>query len=165
MGSLAAREGIAAGLGKGYPALMRARKALASQSSGASQLVGAIPSHLQSDAGLLYERLRWRRRNNLDAGAIEILNRSPNASAMHSPKEWWRERHILARRFIEQKQYQKAYNLVRKHKQVDGFSLAQDDRFSALNFPIFPTKRMFLLFVENALALFFLCAFFCRFLH
>lgn len=117
--------GIASVLGGGYPALVTARQALAQQKGNVNPVIDAVPGNLQNDEGLLYDRLVWRRKNKLNTGAIEILNAAPSAAQMHSPKAWWRERHIIVRRLIEQKQYPSAYRLAAGHKQKDGFPLLQ----------------------------------------
>ena len=116
---------IANVLGGGFPALTEARIALASQSSNANALLAKVPSNLQNDPGLLYERLHWRRENKLNSGAVEILNRAPAANRIQNPKDWWRERHIIIRRLIEEKKYRGAYILASQHRQTEGFPYAQ----------------------------------------
>lgn len=124
--------GMANVLGGGYPALAEARKALAQNSKNVNPLIAKVPINLRRDEGLQFERLRWRRKNNLDSGAIEILNQAPKASRMYAPKSWWRERHIIARRLIEKKRYKQAYRLVSSHKQREGFPMAQAEWVSGL---------------------------------
>ncbi len=134
---------IASVLGPGYPELTEARIALAEEKSNVNGLINKIPSSLQNDPGLLYERLRWRRRNDLDVGAMEILNTAPSADKVQNPKDWWRERHILIRRLLEKKSYQSAYLLASKHGQQDGFSYAQAEWIAgwlALRFVNKPTE-------------------------
>lgn len=117
---------IARLLGKGYPALAEARIALAEDKHGVDRLVAAVPPHLKNDPGLVYERVRWRRRHGKTYGAIELLHEAPvDAGLVLNKSDWWRERHILARRLIENGQYDHAYDLVSAHKQEEGFSFAQ----------------------------------------
>ncbi|HPF77814.1 MAG TPA: hypothetical protein PLF01_00860, partial [Alphaproteobacteria bacterium] len=80
-------EAMANTLGGGYPALAAARQGLARNSGNVNALIAAVPAALQNDEGLLYERLKWRRQNDLDDGAIEILNRAPPASKMTNPAD------------------------------------------------------------------------------
>lgn len=129
-GSYSNAEGVAAVLGGGYPALARARQGLAQEKSDVQALISAVPASLRNDPGLLYERLRWRRRNGLDAGSIQILNRAPRTNQMYDPAAWWKERHIIARRLIEKRQFSQAYVLVSRHKQKEGFALAQAEWLS-----------------------------------
>jgi len=118
-------QGIGNVLGGDYKKLTAARIALGRQSNNASALVAAVPAHLQNDEGLLFDRLQWRRKNKQNAGAIEILNKSPSAANMHAPKDWWRERHIIARRYMEAGDYETAYRIASSHKQVEGFPHSQ----------------------------------------
>lgn len=112
-------------LGPGYPELAEARIALAEEKPGVNALIARIPRSLQGDAGLAYERLRWRRKNDMDTAAMEILHRPPPASRIQNPKEWWKERHILIRRLIEKKMYESAYLLAGSHIQTEGLEFAQ----------------------------------------
>lgn len=135
--------GIAEALGGGYPALAEARRALSQKSANVNAKVSAVPATLKNNEGLLFDRLKWRRQNKYNDGAIEILNRAPSASRMYNPKDWWKERHIIVRRLIEQKQYKKAYKLASQHKQKEGFPLAQAEWVSgwlALRFVNEPWK-------------------------
>jgi len=135
--------GIAEALGGGYPALTEARRALGQKSSNVNAKVSAVPAALRNNEGLLFDRLKWRRQNKYNDGAIEILNRAPPASRMSNPKDWWRERHIVVRRLIEQKNYKAAYRLASTHKQKEGFPLAQAEWVSgwlALRFANEPWK-------------------------
>ncbi len=113
-------------LGQGYPELAKARISLSQNNGGGvSTLIERVPSYLQDDPGLLYERLRWRRKRNLDSGAIEILLNTPEVSAVSNPKDWWEERHIIIRRLLEKGDYSKAYSVAEKHIQKEGFAYAQ----------------------------------------
>lgn len=116
---------LARRLGKGYGALAEARIALAEDKGGVDTAIARVPAGLAGDAGLAYERLRWRRRHDLDFRAIEILHNAPPADKIINLEDWWTERHILARRLIENKQYDSAYLLVEKHMQEDGLPFAQ----------------------------------------
>lgn len=134
---------IAGVLGKSYKALAQARIGLATQSNNVSALIKAVPASLQQDEGLLYERLRWRRRNDQNQGALEILKSAPSAKAMHDPSKWWLERHIMTRRYLENKNYRTAYQVASTHKQTSGFTLAQAEwisGFIALQFINEPMK-------------------------
>lgn len=125
-GYTAARE-LAQLLGKGYPALVEARIALQNDKNGLQRLVDAVPAVLQNNKGLVYDRIVWRRQNNNEAGAIELLMNSPNIEDEDIAKKWWRQRHILARDLLEEKRYVQAYDLLNQHKQKEalGFSQAE----------------------------------------
>lgn len=97
----------------GHRKLAEARISLGRLSSKAPKLVRAVPAALQNDAGLLFDRLTWRRKMNKDPDALEILRRAPK-NAPH-PELWWRERNILARRAIEKENYAGAYKIISTH--------------------------------------------------
>ena len=121
---------IAGVLGNSYKALTEARIGLVKQSNNVGALIRAVPASLQSDEGLLYERLRWRRRNDQNQGALALLKSSPSGSKMYDPSKWWLERHIMTRRYLENKNYRTAYQVAATHKQVKGFSFAQAEWIS-----------------------------------
>jgi len=104
-------------------ALAEARLALANQLNNAETLINRVPAHLRNDPGLLYERLRWRRKNNMDDSAIEILTQAP--SQLGQPDKWWDERHVLIRRLIERRDISLAYRLAADHGMSGGFDYLQ----------------------------------------
>ena len=113
-------------LGNGYPELARARMALAkNKNTGLGELIDKVPKDLQNDPGLLYERLHWRRKRNLNKGALEILYKTPSAELIQHKKKWWKERHIMIRRSLEKRKLQQAYELASAHIQDKGFEYAQ----------------------------------------
>ena len=116
---------IADVLGRGYPQLAKARIALAAQERDVDGLIAAVPARLQNDPGLLYERMRWRRRNDYNDGAIQVMRRMPPIDQIQNPADWWLERHIIIRRYLEQKRYKDAYQLASTHKQISGLPFAQ----------------------------------------
>ncbi len=116
---------VAAALGGGYPALAEARIALAMDSGGVEARLAAVPAALQDDPGLLYERLKWRRKKNLDDGAIAILASAPDMDKVSNPGDWWKERHIIIRRLMETRQYGRAYDLAKRHDQSEGFAMTE----------------------------------------
>ena len=61
----------------------------------------------------MYERLRWRRRKNLDLEAPEILKNPPGN--LVRPELWSKERVILARRLLADGLINNAYQAVRDH--------------------------------------------------
>ena len=134
---------IADVLGKGYPELTEARIALAADKGDVNALIDKVPTSLKNDPGLRYERLKWRRVNDYDDGAIEILRNAPAYEDMQNPAEWWRERHIIIRRLMEQKKFKAAYFLAKDHKQKEGFAYAQAEWMAgwlALRFENKPTE-------------------------
>ncbi|MDD3181514.1 MAG: lytic transglycosylase domain-containing protein [Alphaproteobacteria bacterium] len=107
----------------GHQALAEARMALATQKSNVNTLISRVPASLQRDSGLLFERLRWRRKNDDTEGAIEILLNKPDH--LGHTDLWWDETNIIMRRLIEQKDFKLAYRIVSNNKLESGFDYIQ----------------------------------------
>ena len=136
-------RGIAQVLGTGYSELAEARIALAENKGGVNALINKVPQSLQGDAGLLYERLHWRRTHDNDVGAMQILHNMPPLSKVQNPEDWWLERHIIIRRLLEKRHWRSAYLLASKHQQQKGLPFAQAEWLSgwlALRFLNEPVK-------------------------
>src|SRR5690606_8908138 len=101
----------------------QARISLAKMSPNASTLVQQLPAAAQAQEGVLFERLRWRRRRGMDTGALEILQQKPEAPAQADI--WWGEMNILMRRAIEKRDYAGAYKIAAQHKMTTGSEYAQ----------------------------------------
>lgn len=106
---------LAARIGPGYQQLVAARQALQEGKKGVEASIGAVPSALLKDSGLLLSRVQYRRQNDMDREAIQLLNQAPPAGKTTDPAAWWKERHVLARRMMEQGDYRLAYKLAAAH--------------------------------------------------
>ena len=105
-------------IGDGRRALADARlRLMANKKSGIDAAIERVPSWLESDPGLQYERVRWRRRMDMDADAAELLLNY--SGELGRPKRWWSEREILARRFLRDGDPATAYRLVSSHGLTD----------------------------------------------
>lgn len=72
-----------------------------------------LAPELSNHPGLVFERLRWRRRKGRTEGAAELLEHS--AGDLVRPDKWWKERAILARTFLQKEKPQKAYEITSGH--------------------------------------------------
>jgi len=104
-------------LGQGRRALADARLRLMAQRGGVDAAVDRVPSWLENDPGLYYERVRWRRRKDMDQDAAQLLLRY--TGDLVRAERWWSEREILARRFLRDGDPAMAYRLVQKHGLTD----------------------------------------------
>lgn len=134
-------------VGAEQAALAEARIRLINRSAGVDAAVNAVPASLADNPGLLFERARWRRRNGAPDDAVPLILRAPTtADEMVRPDEFWRERHLHARRLIKERDYQTAYNLVRGHGMSAGVDFAEGEWLSgwlALRFLNDPTSAYF----------------------
>jgi soluble lytic murein transglycosylase len=102
-----------------------ARIALAANSPKAEKVLRDVPRELQNDAGLLFERMRWRHRQDDYDGAIAILDHAP--ADLVRPDAWYRERDLLARRALQMGEITLAYRLAARHGLSTGPSFADGE--------------------------------------
>jgi soluble lytic murein transglycosylase len=109
-------------------ALAEARIRLANMSGGIDGAIRKVPEHLQKDPGLLFERMRWRRRKGQVDGALEIARDMPKN--LGRPDIWWPEREYLARKAVSAGRMSEAYRIVRDHQLTGGAGLAEAEFLS-----------------------------------
>ncbi|WP_415301086.1 lytic transglycosylase domain-containing protein [Candidatus Pelagibacter sp. Uisw_134_02] len=103
-------------LPKDYELLYTARQILMSKSYGVDNAIKNVPAKLKNDAGLNYDRLKWRRKRGRVDDSLEILFKVPNdKNYLVRPDKWWKERAIMARALIYKKKYETAYKIASKH--------------------------------------------------
>jgi soluble lytic murein transglycosylase len=104
-------------------AVTRARIALITSAHNADSAVAAVPQNLQSDAGLLYDRVKWRRAKGDDIGARALIP----AYSLNSPRPdlWWRARNALARDALMEGNITEAYTLAKHHGSLDALSVSE----------------------------------------
>ena len=103
-------------LPKDYELLYTARQILMSKSYGVDQAIKNVPANLKNDAGLNYDRLKWRRKRGRVDDSLEIIFKvENNKDYLVRPDKWWTERAIMARALIYKKKYELAYKVASKH--------------------------------------------------
>jgi len=108
-------------LPKDYQLLYTARQILMSKSYGVDQAIKNVPKKLKNDAGLNYDRLKWRRKRGRVDGSLEILVKiKNNKDYLVRPDKWWKERAIIVRALIYKKKYEIAYKISSKHSLESG---------------------------------------------
>jgi soluble lytic murein transglycosylase len=98
----------------GQRALAEARIAFRAMGRNVDGVLRRVPAELQSNAGLQYERLRWRRIRGRDGEAFDILLNPPKE--LIRPEIWWNERTIMARRALVLGRITDAYRIASEHK-------------------------------------------------
>lgn len=83
--------------------------------------VSHVPKEFQDDPGLVYERVRWRRRKGKLNDALDLL--LSVKGPVPRPDVWWDERAILARWALRNGRITDAYRLAHDH--------GLDDRYPA----------------------------------
>ncbi len=103
----------------GDKAAIEARLAMRKRAKDAEALVTALPSSRLTGTGITYDRVRWLRRTGRRDDALDLLNK-PLKALGPAPHYWWVERRIHARYAINLRLYDKAYNILRQHRQTKG---------------------------------------------
>jgi soluble lytic murein transglycosylase len=113
---------------RGLQNLARARMKLRSLAPDVDGAVARVPPQLQNDAGLIYERIRWRRMKDRNAEAAELLLRHRLDAAQ--PTLWAIERQILARRALASGRFREAYRVASAHALDAGAEFAETEWLS-----------------------------------
>lgn len=108
--------------------LAKARLALQQQSPGVDVAVNSVPASLAKDAGLLYDRIRWRRYKQKHDGARELLLDPPQQ--LGRADRWWYERSYQVRKLITERDFDGAYRLASRHGQLKGGDYAEAEWLS-----------------------------------
>jgi len=108
-------------LPKDYELLYNARQLLMSKSYGVDNAISKVPAKFKNDAGLNYERLKWRRKRGRVESSVEILLSVKNTKGyLVRPDKWWVEREIISRSLIYKKKYELAYRISSNHAMTEG---------------------------------------------
>ena len=112
-------------LPKDYELLYNARQLLMSKSYGVDTAISKVPFKFKNDAGLNYDRLKWRRKRGRVDSSVEILLKIKNTKEyLVRPDKWWTEREIVARSLIYKKKYELAYKISSNHAMTEGAEFA-----------------------------------------
>ena len=107
-------------------ALMNARMTLNRNSSGMDAAVNAVPKSSLADAGLVYERARWRRRKKSKEYALPVYMSARTAPESElGKKAMWKEKKLMAYWSISEKNYKEAYQLSLHHGFERGTQFAE----------------------------------------
>lgn len=98
--------------------LAMARIALRTRSGNVDWHIRRVSKQHVDHPGLVYERVKWRRRKGRDNDAHDLLAKVP-ASAGYAEK-WWVERAILTRRLLTKGHVSEAYRLARANGLSEG---------------------------------------------
>jgi soluble lytic murein transglycosylase len=113
---------------KDLRALAVARMLLRHRRGNVDQVIAKVPKHLKQNVGLIYERLRWRRRKGKIDGAIELLKGLP--TIVPYAEKFWNERAYLARKKLQEGHITAAYQITKKHGSKPGISYADGEWMS-----------------------------------
>ncbi len=142
-------------LPKDYELLYNARHLLMSKGYGVDQAITNVPEKFKNDAGLNYDRLKWRRKKGRVDSSAEILLKIRNDKEyLVRPDKWWKEREIISRALLYKKKYEVSYKISSNHGMTEGSEYAAAEWMSGwialsfLNDPL-TAKNHFKNFYEN----------------
>ena len=106
--------------------LMDARMRVGANRSGMDGAIKALTSTQAKDTGLLFERARWRRKRKTKDYALPVyLDIQQPASTEKGRDRLWIEQKIMAYWLISEKEYRKAYDVIRPHGMTRGADFAE----------------------------------------
>ncbi len=112
-------------LPKDYELLYTARHILMTKGYGVDRAIKNVPNKFKNDAGLNYDRLKWRRKKGrIDSSLDILLNIKNDKDYLVKPEKWWKEREIISRALIYKKKYEIAYKISSNHKMIKGSDFA-----------------------------------------
>ncbi|MAM93831.1 MAG: transglycosylase [Parvibaculum sp.] len=116
----------AALVGQAERALTDARIQFITGSSKAPSALSQVPASLRTDAGLLYDQVRYERRRGNAHTALPLLLTAPTEPhKMVRPDSWWVERKILARKAMSEGLYEQAYKIAAGNGLTEGVDFAE----------------------------------------
>jgi soluble lytic murein transglycosylase len=101
-------------LGSDQVALARARIAVSKRASNAKALLDDVPHSLHGDAGYIFSKIQWLRRQERVEEAGRLMLSAPRDPArLYDLDEWWIERRVLARELLDIGDNRTAYLVAR----------------------------------------------------
>lgn len=111
--------------------LANARIALLSSTGNAWTLYGNLSEKDRLDSGVLYAAVRYQRRHDHEAEAIELAQKLPDDPAyVRNSSRWWDERGLLARWALKNGRFSDAYAMAAGHGLSDGLDYAEAEFFA-----------------------------------
>jgi soluble lytic murein transglycosylase len=102
-------------LGDDAVAIVKACSAVKGNDDKASDRLDSVESEARQDLGYVLCRARWLMQKDKIAEASRILLAAPtDTMSQQDTDEWWRVRRILARKLLDQQDWQSAYEMVRR---------------------------------------------------
>lgn len=93
--------------------LYKAWAAVDAKAGNAGALLNAVDARWRGDAGLLFARIEYLRKQDKYAEAAALLEQMPpERSELVNSGEWWNEQRIISRGLVDQGQFKPAYRIV-----------------------------------------------------
>jgi len=119
-------------LGASDQAIAKAWEAVLKKAGNAKALLDAVPATARNDAGYLFARAMWLRKNDQPAEAGALMLSAPNDPALLVDlDQWWIERRLLIRKLIDENEIKTAYRLARDFPEPPKGNYRVDKHFMA----------------------------------
>lgn len=102
--------------------IARTRIAFVNGAGNAEAMLRELPTDLQNDSGLLYDRLKWRHTRDKSDNIFDLIPKY--AVPGPRPDLWWRERSDLVRDALSRGRITEAYSIAKNHGATDSTSVA-----------------------------------------
>lgn len=123
-GQTSAAEALKPHLNTDHRKLTEARIAVAKKARNLDAAIAAVPAHLQTHPGLLYERAKWRRQKKV-VGVTDLLRQIDGKDIPAAGRgRLWDERAIATREELKLRNYTRAYQLAAPHGMSAGADFA-----------------------------------------
>lgn len=111
---LAGAKRAAQHLGSDELSIVKACAAVKGKSDEALSKLDDVATDARADLGYTLCRVQWMlAQNRIDDAARVMVAAAPETMAQQDTDQWWRERRILARKLMDQGQFQTAYDVIR----------------------------------------------------
>jgi soluble lytic murein transglycosylase len=101
-------------LGDDAVSIVKACSAVKGNDDKASDRLDSVATDARQDLGYVLCRAEWLKRKDKIIEAVRLIQSAPKETmAMQDTDEWWRLRRSLARKLLDQGDYQTAYEIVR----------------------------------------------------
>lgn len=96
--------------------LYKAWTAVIDKAANAGALLAAVDSKWRGDAGYLFARVEYLRKQEKYAEAAKLLQQAPrDRDQLVNAGEWWNEQRIISRGLVDQGEFKAAYQIVAKY--------------------------------------------------
>ncbi len=113
-------------------AIAKARAAVINKAGNAKALLEAVPAAAQHDAGYIFSRAQWLRRNDKIAEAGRWMIGAPHDPAVLGDlDQWWVERRLLARKLLDLNEDKMAYEVANGAAPPPNENYRADQQFTA----------------------------------
>jgi len=111
---LAGAKRAAKRLGGDELAIVKACAAVRGKADKAKDALDDVAAEARQDLGYTLCRIQWMlAQNKIDDAARLMVAASPETMALQDTDQWWRERRSLARKLLDQGNFQTAYDVIR----------------------------------------------------